>query len=74
VRAGSTAAREHPVADLVVTRLLQNPLGQPAPDGQPGDLVRLTDGSATIYLTPREYEQASEAELLYLLARAGFHR
>ena len=54
---------------LDVQRLLQNPLGQPAPPGARGDIVRVSDGKATIYLTPAEYDQASESELRYLLAR-----
>jgi len=41
---------------LTVTRLLQNPLGQPAPPGQPGDIVCVSDGSFKIYMTPAEYE------------------
>jgi hypothetical protein len=44
---------------LTVTRLLQNPLGDHAPDGERGDIVRVSDGTATVYLTPSEYEQAS---------------
>jgi hypothetical protein len=32
---------------LQVTRLLQNPLGQPAPEGVEGDIVRVSDGIAT---------------------------
>lgn len=54
---------------LEVTRLLQNPLGQRAPEGAQGDIVRVSDGSAAIYLTPREYDAASEGQLRYPLAR-----
>jgi hypothetical protein len=56
---------------LQVTRLLQNPLGAPAPAGSRGDLVRVSDGLSTIYLTPREFENVTAAELRYLLARSG---
>ncbi len=59
---------------LVVTRLLQNPLGQHAPAGHRGDLVRVSDGSATIYLTPQEFDAADEAHLRYLLARRAAER
>jgi hypothetical protein len=57
---------------LEVTRLLQNPLGQPAPEGDRGDIVRVSDGATTIYLTPREYDNVSERQLRYLLARGDF--
>ena len=57
---------------LEVTRLLQNPLGQPAPEGDPGDIVRISDGATTIYLTPREYDEVGERQLRYLLARGGY--
>jgi hypothetical protein len=58
-----------------VTRLLQNPLGEPAPPGARGDIVRVSDGTASVYLTPAEYDAASEAELRYMLARqASTHR
>jgi hypothetical protein len=54
---------------LEVQRLLQNPLGQPAPPDARGDIVRISDGMATIYLTPAEYDRTTESELRYLLAR-----
>ena len=53
---------------LQVTRLLQNPLGQVAPEGAEGDIVRISDGTTTIYLTPREYARTTERELRRLLA------
>ena len=56
-------------APLEVTRLLQNPLGQAAPDGARGDIVRVSDGTVAIYLTPAEFDAAGEPELRYLLAR-----
>ena len=59
---------------LQVTRLLQNPLGHPAPDGEPGDIVRISDGTRTLYLTPREYEEATEQQLRYRLAAEGRSR
>jgi hypothetical protein len=63
------------MAALEVTRLLQNPLGQVAPPGQRGDMVRVSDGVATIYLDPSEYDAASVRSLRAMLAlvepRAG---
>ena len=56
---------------LQVTRLLQNPLGAPAPDGEPGDIVRVSDGTRTLYLTPHEFDEASEQQLRYRLAAEG---
>lgn len=53
---------------LRVTRLLQNPLGHVAPEGQRGDLVRVTDGRATVYLVPYEFEMATESRLRDMLA------
>jgi hypothetical protein len=43
-------------------------LGEPAPAGARGDIVRISDGLATIYLTPREYDGITESQLRYLLA------
>jgi hypothetical protein len=57
--------------ELEVTRLLQNPLGHPAPEGERGDIVRVSDGERTLYLTPREFEEASEQQLRYRLAAEG---
>lgn len=57
--------------ELEVTRLLQNPLGQPAPEGERGDIVRVSDGTRTLYLTPREFDDASEQQLRYRLAAEG---
>lgn len=59
---------------LVVTRLLQNPLGQPAPAGHRGDIVRVSDGTVAVYLTPLEFDAADEALLRYLLARRAAER
>jgi hypothetical protein len=56
---------------LEVTRLLQNPLGDPAPEGERGDIVRVSDRSRTIYLTPREFDEATEQQLRYRLAAEG---
>jgi ribosomal protein L9 len=56
---------------LEVTRLLQNPLGHPAPEGARGDIVRVSDGTRTIYLTPREFDEATEQQLRYRLAAEG---
>ena len=55
-----------------VTRLLQNPLDQPVREGDRGDIVRVSDGATTIYLTPREYDDVSERQLRYLLDRGDF--
>jgi hypothetical protein len=57
------------VTELAVRRLLQNPLGDPAPPGSRGDLVAVSDDRCTIYLTPAEFEAATESELRYRLAR-----
>lgn len=54
---------------LTVVRLLQNPLGQPAPPGERGDLVRVSDGRARVYLLPGEYDRATPATLRWLLAQ-----
>jgi hypothetical protein len=54
-----------------VTRLLQNPLGTPAPEGERGDIVSVSDGTRTIYLTPQEFDEASEQQLGYRLAAEG---
>jgi hypothetical protein len=60
------------VADqLIVTRLLQNPLGAPAPDGAAGDIVAVSDGLSTVYLSPAEYEETTEADLRYRIAQAA---
>jgi hypothetical protein len=40
---------------LRVQRLLQNPLGEQAPEGARGDIVRVSDGTRTVYLTPQDY-------------------
>jgi hypothetical protein len=56
------------MAEFEVTRLLQNPLGQVAPAGQRGDIVRVSNGWATIYLDPAEFERSSEGGLLRMLA------
>lgn len=56
---------------LEVTRLLQNPLGHPAPEGERGDIVRISDGMCTLYLTPQEFDEAGEQQLRYRLAAEG---
>jgi hypothetical protein len=61
----------HPAVDtpgLTTTRILQNPLGTLAPPGHPGDLVKITDGRASIYMEPRDYDRASPEHLRWLLA------
>ena len=54
---------------LTVVRLLQNPLGEEAPAGQRGDLVRVSDGCSRVYLLPGEFDRASPADLRWMLAR-----
>jgi hypothetical protein len=57
--------------EFTVTRILQNPLGTLAPPGHPGDLVKISDGRAAVYMDPREYDMASTAHLRWLLAAKG---
>ena len=59
---------------LVVTRLLQNPLGGVAPDGARGDIVRVSDGRTTVYLTPAEFDVTGEPEIRAQLAAAAVGR
>ncbi|HZS20503.1 MAG TPA: hypothetical protein VFA63_05890 [Pseudonocardiaceae bacterium] len=54
--------------EFTVTRLLQNPLGHTAPEGARGDIVKVSNGWATIYLDPADYDRSSEGELLRKLA------
>lgn len=56
--------------EFEVTRLLQNPLGQIAPEGHRGDIVKVSNDWATIYLDPADYERSSEGGLLRRLAEA----
>jgi hypothetical protein len=58
------------MADFQVARLLQNPLGQPAPAGHRGDIVRVSNEWATIYLDPNEFERTSEAGLQRMLVQS----
>jgi ribosomal protein L9 len=51
------------MGELRVTRLLANPLGDVAPAGQAGDMVRVTDGLATLYLDPTEFAGITEGAL-----------
>lgn len=62
------------MAELEVTRLLQNPLGQVAPPGQRGDIVRVSDGRSTIYLDPAEYEKSTKTQLRAQLRKARAER
>ena len=57
------------MSDLAVVRLLQNPLGQEAPVGQRGDIVRVSDGRASLYLFPWEFDATDEVRLRWLLAQ-----
>jgi hypothetical protein len=56
------------MAELTVVRLLQNPLGQEAPEGERGDLVRVSDGKSKLYLMPWEFDAADERTLRGMLA------
>jgi hypothetical protein len=62
-------SRDVSVGMLTVVRLLQNPLGREAPPGERGDLVRVSDGRARVYLLPSEFDSASPATLRWMLAR-----
>lgn len=53
-----------------ILRLVQNPLGQPAPPGQRGDIVRVSNEWSTIYLDPGEFERMSEAAIRRMLSEA----
>ena len=56
------------MAELTVVRLLQNPLGKTAPEGERGDLVQVSDGRSRVYLLPSEFEAADEQTLRWMLA------
>lgn len=58
------------MAELDVARLLQNPLGELAPPGARGDIVRVSDGRANVYLDPEDFERASEDDLRAQLVAA----
>ena len=60
------------MGELTVVRLLQNPLGQQAPEGERGDLVRVSDGQSSVYLMPWEFDAADEGTLRLMLARRRF--
>lgn len=59
------------MSDLEATRLLLTPICHRAPTSSPGDVVRVTDGTTTIYLEPADYDTADETQLRALIrARA----
>ncbi len=58
-----------PMMSMVVTWLMKNPLGAVAQAGARGDFVRVSDGRATIYLLPQEFDNADERKLRWLLAQ-----
>ncbi len=58
-----------PMMSLVVTWLMMNPFGVVARAGARGDFVRVSDGRATVYLLPDEFDDADERRLRWLLAR-----
>lgn len=59
------------MSDLDVTRLLLSPMGQPAPEGAPGDIVRVSDGTVTLYMDPAEHDAGDDRTIRYLLASQG---
>ena len=61
------------MSDLMVVRLLRNPQGEEAPAGHRGDIVRVPDGRASLYLFPWEFEVADEARLRWLLRSPEGH-
>jgi hypothetical protein len=66
---GGVSREVRTVSQLMVVRLLQNPMGEPAPPGERGDIVRVSDGTSTIYMLPAEFEAASEDHVRFLLAK-----
>jgi len=54
---------------MKVTWLLKNPFGTTAQPGERGDFVRVSDGRATVYLLPNEFDHADERRLRWLLAQ-----
>ena len=61
------------MTDLQIDRLMQNPMGEPAPEGTRGDIVRVSDGQTAIYLTPDEFDAVDTAQLRWLLAAGPQH-
>lgn len=57
------------MSELRVERLLQEPLGEAAPVGEPGDIVRVSHGSARVYLEPDEFDELSEELVRTMLAK-----
>jgi hypothetical protein len=70
-----TAARawEVGMTELTIARLMQNPLGQVAPAGHRGDMVRVSDGVSVLYLLPAEFDALSDDMLRTALLLAA-HR
>jgi hypothetical protein len=60
--------------DLHITRLLLNPMGEPAPDGERGDMIRISDGTSTMYMDPADFEASDDRTIRYLLASQGGNR
>jgi hypothetical protein len=60
------------MAELVITRLMQNPLGQIAPAGHRGDIIRVSDGAATVYLLPAEFDALDDEQLRAKLSQAPY--
>jgi hypothetical protein len=58
------------MSELMVTRLLLDPMGAEAPDGEPGQVVQVSDGRANVYLEPDEFEELDQGIIMAMLSRA----
>lgn len=56
------------MTDLQATRLSLTPFCHIAPPTSLGDIIRVTDGTTTVYLDPTDYDAADETQLRALLA------
>jgi hypothetical protein len=61
-------------SEFRVTRLSASPVGAPAPDGERGDIVQVSDGATSIYLSPDEYDAITLERLRYLIYRRAAER
>lgn len=57
--------------ELHITRLLLNPMGRSAPEGERGDIVRIADGLLTLYMDTTDFDACSEQTIRYRLASQG---
>jgi hypothetical protein len=60
------------MSELVITRLMENPLGQIAPAGHRGDIIRVDDGVSRVYLLPAEFESLDDDMLRAKLSQAVY--